>query len=218
MSHARPPEGARTAGQQAEGTPVRRIRFATLGPAGSNHELVVARYLEFHGLTGRAVTSLHASFEEAVHRVLAGDADFLVQCAVHPATPETVAQYFRGLYLVDTFISPSRDLAVIRRKDCPAPATVGAMAATTSYADLSRWGTVQPTETVAAVTRGLLDGRFDAGLAFATLADEYPERFCIDHHVESVDDAWLVYGRKRVSNGALVACANSAAARLFNEP
>lgn len=192
-----------------------RLRLATLGPAGSNHELVAGRYLEFHGVSGRAQVFLHPDFAAAAQAVLSGEADFLLQCAVHPSTPDTVARYFNGLFVIDTFISPSRDLAVIRRNDRPAPKTVGAMAATTGYVDLSRWGTVQPTATVAAVAAGLYDGRFDAGLAFTSLVDEHPDIFCIEQPVDSVDDAWLVYGRTRVSQGKLLAWPDSPAARLL---
>ncbi len=192
-----------------------RIRFATLGPAGSNHELVLARYLAFHGIAARTQIGLVADFAEAARSVLAGEADFILQCAVHPATPATVARFFQGLFVVDTFISPSRDLAVVRRRDRPVATSIGAMAATTAYVDLSRWGRLETTDTVSTVARGLLEGRFDAGLTFSTLVDQYPDRFCIDLAVPSVDDAWLVYGRERVSNGALVACAGGPAAKMF---
>lgn len=193
------------------------LRFATLGPAGSNHAFAAARYIAFHGLAGHATISLHGNFADAVDGVLGGGDDFLIQCAVHPATPGTVAGYFRGLYVIDTFISASRDLAVLRRTDAPPPGqgTVGAMVATLGYADLQQWGRVVPADTVSAVAEGLLAGTFDAGLTFESLAAEHPGRFQVAQRVRSVDDAWIVYGRAPAADGAIVACADGPAAAMY---
>ncbi|MGQ3176824.1 MAG: 3-hydroxyisobutyrate dehydrogenase [Blastomonas fulva] len=92
------------------------MKFITLGPSGSNHEYVTRNYLAFHGIDRKAGVELAVDFEQGARAVLDGEADFLVQCAVHPATMATVAKYLEGLYVVDTFISPSQDLAIIRRK------------------------------------------------------------------------------------------------------
>ncbi|WPH13593.1 hypothetical protein [Variovorax paradoxus] len=191
------------------------IRFATLGPAGSNHQFVVERYLAFHGLRDCATISLHSDFSAGAASVLDGSADFLVQCAVHPSTADTVARYFDGLYVVDTFISPSRDLAIVHNRAKPQSRSIAVMQPTLRYADLSKWQEIIPTETVAAVELGLLEGRYDAGLTYASLADDHPDRFCISEHIGSVDDAWIVYGRQRVSGGGLVACSSSPATAIF---
>jgi hypothetical protein len=91
------------------------MKFLTLGPAGSNHEYVTRRYLDFHGLRDRAILDLVPDFDRGADAVLQGDADFMVQCAVHPAAMSTVAKCFVGLHLIDTFISPSQDLAILQR-------------------------------------------------------------------------------------------------------
>ena len=191
------------------------IRFATLGPSGSNHEFVARRYIDFRRLQGSASIELHADFASAADSVLSGRADFLLQCAVHPATPSTVARYFSGLYVIDTFISASRDLAVVRRTDAVPCRTVAAMSATLGYADLERWGEVVAVDTVAAAADGLLDGRFDAALVFDTLVAQHPGRFTVEQKVESVDDAWLVYGCTRVAHGEVIACDGAPAADLY---
>jgi len=191
------------------------IRFATLGPSGSNHQFVVERYLAFHGLGDCATISLHSDFSAGVASVLDGGADFLVQCAVHPSTPGTVARYFDGLYVVDTFISPSRELAIVRNRAKPQSRSIAAMQPTLGYTDLSKWQEIIPTDTVAAVELGLLEGRYDAGLTYASLADDHPDRFCVSEHIGSVDDAWIAYGRQRVSGGGLVACSSSPARAIF---
>ena len=193
------------------------LRFATLGPAGSNHAVVGERYLVFQGIHERACIQLHRTFEDAAQSVLQHDADFLIQCAVHPSTPRTVSAFYRGLYVIDTFISSSRPLAVVRRNDRPSPRTIGAMAATVDYVDLSRWGNLAITDTVTAVTDGLLEGRFDAGLTFADAAAEHPGQLVLERAVPSPDDAWIVYGRTRVAAGGLVGSDNGPASALYRE-
>lgn len=193
------------------------MRFITLGPAGSNHEFVTRRYLDFHGLRERAALDLAANFDRCTEAVLHGHADYMVQCAVHPATVSTVAKFFAGLHLIDTFISPSQDLAVLERRDAGKPAALAVMAPTLPYIDRSRWQRVELVETVAEVTRGVIDGRYAAGLGYAAAADAHPERLRIAQFIGTVDDAWLVYGRTRLTGGRLSAWADGPAAQLYRQ-
>jgi hypothetical protein len=190
------------------------LDFVTLGPQGSNHQLVTQRYLEFHGLQGQGTISLAEDFEEGAARVVDRRSDFLVQCAVHPATMATVARYREGLYVVDTFISPSRDLAVIRDRRVAEPRGLALMSPTEGYVRPGRWGEVTHMPTVMAVADALRDGRVSRGLTYASLADEEPWRFVVDEFIGSVDDAWIVYGRERVSDGSIVAWPQSPAATM----
>lgn len=191
------------------------LDFVTLGPQGSNHQLVTERYLRFHGLQGQGSIDLVEDFEEAAERVLDRRCDFLVQCAVHPATMATVARYREGLYVVDTFISPSRDLAVVRDRRVAQPRGLALMAPTEGYVRPGRWGEITHMPTVMAVADGLRDGSVSRGLTYAFLADEEPWRFVVDEFIGSVDDAWIVYGRERVSDGSIVAWPRSPAATMY---
>ncbi|MBS0339304.1 MAG: hypothetical protein JSS56_02185 [Proteobacteria bacterium] len=191
------------------------MKFIALGPRGSNHEFVTRHYLEFHGLAERATLDLVNDFEEGARRVLAHQADFMVQCAVHPATMATVAKYLQGLYVVDTFISPSQDLAILQRVDAPAPRTLAVMLPTLCYTDPARWENLTFVDTVAQVSQGLLDGRYEAGLGYASTAEQNPETLRIAEFIGTVDDAWIVYGRTRVSDNRLLAWRDSPAAVLY---
>ncbi|MGR4869956.1 hypothetical protein ACIPRI_13925 [Variovorax sp. LARHSF232] len=191
------------------------MKFIALGPHGSNHEFVTRRYLEFHGLGGRATIELVKDFEQGAMLVLAHRADFMVQCAVHPATMATVAKYLEGLYVVDTFISPSQDLAIIQRVDASQPRTLAVMQPTLDYTDRTRWDEVQFVETVAEVSQGLLDGNYEVGLGYVSTAEQHPETLRIVEFIGSVDDAWIVYGRTRVSDNRLLAWRDSPAAALY---
>ena len=66
------------------------MKFITLAPAGSNLEYVTRRYLDFHGIGERASIELVQDFEQGAEAILERRADFMVQCAVHPATMATV--------------------------------------------------------------------------------------------------------------------------------
>jgi hypothetical protein len=192
------------------------IKFLTLGPAGSNHEYVTRRYLAFHGIAARSSVEFVTSFDDGAAMVLAGAADFMVQCAVHPATVSTVAKYLNGLFVVDTFISPSQDLAIILRKDAENPRTLAAMSPTIDYTDASKWEKIQFVETVAAVSKGLVDGTYAAGLGYVSVAEKHPDLLSIIEFIGTVDDAWIVYGRTKVCDGGISAWPQSPAASLFH--
>lgn len=191
------------------------LKFITLGPSGSNHEHVTSRYIAFHGLHGRAALELVADFEQGAAAVLDGSADFMVQCAVHPATTATVAKFRLGLFVIDTFISPSQDLAIVQRRDVARPAALAAMRPTLDYIDPGEWERVELVATVAEVTRGLVEGRFGAGLAYASVAATHPGCVRTVQFLGTVDDAWIVYGRERASAARLLAWPESPAAALY---
>jgi hypothetical protein len=193
------------------------MKFITLGPSGSNHEHVASRYLEFHDIRERATLTLAADFEEGAKAVLDAQADFLVQCAVHPATMATVAKFFQGLYVIDTFLSPSQELAVIQRNDVAHAKTLAVMRPTLDYIDRGPWEHIELVETVAQVTRGLIDGRYDAGVGYAHAVAAHPERLRLVKFIGTVDDAWIVYGRDRVSGGRLMAWRDSPAGVMYRK-
>lgn len=191
------------------------LDFVTLGPIGNNHQFVTERYLRFQGLGASACVQFVDDFQEGAARVLDGRADFMVQCAVHPSTAATVARYRDGLHVVDTFISSSQDLAVLRDRQVARPTTLALMAPTRGYVEPGRWGEVVLMPSVAAVAEGLRAGRIERGLTYAALAHEHPERFVVEAFVGSVDDAWIVYGRERVNSEGIVAWPGGPAAGLY---
>jgi hypothetical protein len=129
----------------------------------------------------------------------------------------TVAKYLNGLYVVDTFISPSQDLAIIQRRGAVQPDTLAAMEPTLEYTDASRWDKIEYVATVAEVSKGLVEGKYNAGLAFVSVAQQHPDLLEIEEFIGTVDDAWIVYGRTRVSGGHLLAWRDSPAAVMYQE-
>lgn len=191
------------------------LRFITLGPTGSNHEFVTARYIQHHGLDDNATLELVLDFDDAAHMVINGHADYIVQVAVHPSTAETVARHRKQLFIIDAFVSPSKDMSVVTRVDVEVPQTLALQPATRDYVNTDGL-TLIPETSTGSVADGLLSGRYESGLTYSSLATDNPARFRIDERIGTVDDAWIVYGRERLSNGKLVAWTESPAGRAFH--
>lgn len=191
------------------------LRFLTLGPGGSNHEFVTARYIQHHGLEGRASMALVLSFDEAARMVIDGEADYIVQVAVHPSTADIVAKYRKQLFVIDAFVSSSKDMAVVTRVDVDTPRTLALQPATRDYVNTDGL-TLIPETSTASVANGLLSGKYESGLTYSSLATENPTRFRIDEQIGTVDDPWIVYGRERLSDGQVVAWKESPAAQAFH--
>ncbi|MFP3550794.1 hypothetical protein SB861_08760 [Paraburkholderia sp. SIMBA_049] len=190
------------------------LRFMTLGPSGSNHEFVTARYLKFHGLEDKASVELVLDFDAAAQAVIRGDADYLIQVAVHPSTTEIVAKFRKQLFVVDAFVSGSKDMAVVTRIDVEQPKTLALQPATREYVDTEGLRLIPETST-ASVAEGLLSGKYESGLTYSSLVMDYPSRFRLDEVVGTVDDPWIVYGRQRLSDGKVVTWKDSPAGRAY---
>jgi len=190
--------------------------FSTLGPEGSNHHFVLQQYLAAHGIAQASRIMLFDDFHSGAHALIAGEADYVLQCAVHPAAAEITGTYRKAMVVVDAFISPSQPMALVRSVGSGEGAgRVGVQPATQSYADLSAWPIVIQEPTVLAVQVGLTEGRYDAGIVFTSFAAAHADRFEVVEPIGTVCDAWIVYGRQGVDEGGAVVWNDSPAARQF---
>jgi len=188
-------------------------RFLTLA-RGTNHALVAARYLAFHGVA-EALLNFVETPEEAVAMLLAGEADWFILCSVHPAAPRVVGHFMRGVFIADCFIAPSKKLAILTHADVERPRSIGLFSAVEDYADVSAWEerVAIGEGSLVVVGERLLAREFDSALVYAAFADEHPGLFRVDAEIESPDDAWLVLGRDRIGRpNGLIARADSAVA------
>lgn len=188
--------------------------FGTLGPEGSNHDWVAKRYLDFHGLADARI-ELYMDFDDAIDAMLRGDTHHVIQVAVHPSVPTTVARYRGRAHIIDTFISPSQPMAVLTRTDIGVPRTLGLQMATRDYVDTARWETLVPEVSTVTVAQGLLDEKFDSGLTLLRYADEHPDQFRVEEEIGAVVDPWLVYGSEPTCDGGILARPDSPAAGLY---
>ena len=184
--------------------------FVTLGPEGTNHALVARRYMAFHGLAAARLL-LVEDFRAGLAALAEGSADYLIQAAAHPDASGLIGEaHFRhGVGVVDTFISPSRPLALLTRRDADGRGVLALQPATRSYIDTSPWRRVVAAPTIQAVAEGLLEGRYDSGLTAASLAEEHPDRFAVELALGTIDDPWIVFGKGGVAEGGLVAWRDS---------
>lgn len=190
------------------------MRFATLGPAGSNHEKATRTYLRFHGLTD-AELSYFETYSQALDMLRGGDVDFFTQVCAHPEVAITIEKFHRDVFVVDSFIAPTRPMGVVTRRDVGEPKSLGYMIATAGYFDRSRWSTIVTEISNGAVAEGLLAGKYDSGFTTTELVERHPDRFRIDEYIGEVDVCWLVYGRERVRKGEITAWRDAPVRRLL---
>jgi hypothetical protein len=194
---------------------MRPLRFATLGPAGTNSDHATRRYLDFHGIVAEVV--LVRSYLDALKALRAGEIDHIVQVCAHPDVAETIERHHAEVFLVDSFIAPTKPMGVLSRAEVAEPRSVGLMVATKGYFDVSRWEVRVEEISNAEVARGLLEGRYDSGFTTLDLMDAHPGRFRLERRIGEVDVVWLVYGRDRVRQGDITAWRDSPLGRAMRQ-
>ena len=180
--------------------------FVTLGPAGTNHEFVTGKYLEYRGLKNAQI-KLIDDFLVGLAMINNGTADYMIQVAVHPECANVVAtaHFEYGIHVIDTFISPSKELGIVTRRDIKTPKTLALQPATMKYINVKKWEKLVYFNSIMHIPEGLLNGKYDSGLTTLEAAEKHKDQLRVDVQVGTVDDPWLVYGKCRVSNGNLVA-------------
>jgi hypothetical protein len=177
--------------------------FITLGPTGTCHENALLRYLEFQGLDD-ALVELVSDFEEGIERVHERADAYLVQCSAHPDVHVVTERYRHEVYVVDTFLYPAKEMALLARADVEEPMSLGIVPAALGYPDLTRWSDVTEESANPIVARELLAGKYDAGVTLAEYADQYPDQLRLIERYGEVDTTWVVYGRRRRYQGKLI--------------
>jgi hypothetical protein len=181
-----------------------RPTFITLGPQGTCHENALLHYLEFQGLTEFDVDLVPDLLAE-IGRVRAEPLTFLVQCSAHVQVHLVTERYHEDVFVVDTFIYPTKALSLLVRTDVLGePRSLGIVSATRGYVDLSRWETVVDEPSKPVVARHLLAGRYDSGLTHVHHAEEHPEQLRVAEYYGPVDTTWVVYGRRKRFQGAVI--------------
>lgn len=177
--------------------------FVTLGPEGTCHEHALLRYLEFQGLAS-ATVELVGGFLEGLELVRERAQTFLVQCSAHPDVHIVTERYRHEVFVVDTFLYPAKEMALLARADVAQPRSLGVVAAARGYPDLTRWEEVVDEPANPIVARNLLAGRYDAGVTLFEYADAHPDALRVVERYGVVDTTWVVYGRRRRFRGALI--------------
>src|SRR4051812_14864989 len=179
------------------------ITFITLGPEGTCHERAVRRYAEFQGVEDYEF-ELITDFFDGLELLRGRDDAFLVQCSAHPLVHEITEKHWTEVFVVDTFIYPTKHLVLLSRRDVEVPRSIGIVPATKGYVDLSRWEEIIDVVSKPVVGEGLLRGDYDSGLTHMEHVEEHAEELRLDLDIGEIDTTWVVYGREKRSGGELM--------------
>ncbi|MGH2831918.1 MAG: hypothetical protein ACRDK2_04010 [Solirubrobacteraceae bacterium] len=178
--------------------------FITLGPQGTCHENATLRYLEFQELVDAQV-ELVDDLLDGLERLRRAENTFLVQCSAHPQVHMLTERYHQEVFVVDTFLYPTKELALLVRTEVEEPRSLGIVAATRGYTDLSIWETIADEPSKPVVARNLLAKRYDAGLTHLHYAAEHPDLLRVQEYYGAVDTTWVVYGTRKRFKGEIIA-------------
>ncbi len=191
-----------------------RITLITLGPEGTCHERATKRYMEFQGIEDYEI-ALITDFFVGLEMVRETPGAFLVQCSAHPKVHEITETHWTEVFVVNTFIYPTKALAVLSRRDVEQPRSLGIVPATEGYVDLSEWEEVIPQISKPIIAAALLRGEYDAGLTHLEHLERHPGELRLELEIGEIDTTWVVYGRQKRFHGELIGIPS---AEIFRRP
>jgi hypothetical protein len=184
------------------------VTFVTLGPEGTCHERAVTEYARFQGIEDFRF-ELITDFFVGLEAIRGRDDAFLVQCSAHPLVHKITEKYWTEVFVVDTFIYPTKHLVVLSRRDVERPRSIGIVPATKGYVDLSRWDEVIDVASKPIVGEGLLRGDYDCGLTHIEHLEQHPDELRLDLDIGEIDTTWVVYGNHKRFQGEVIGIPSS---------
>jgi hypothetical protein len=179
------------------------IKLVTLGPTGTCHERAVIRYMEFQGIADYEIEFI-GDFMDGLEKIRGQENAFLVQCSAHPKVHEVTERYWREVFVVDTFIYPTKHLVVLTRREVENPRSLGIVPATKGYVDLSQWDEIIDVVSKPVVGEELLAGRYDSGLTHMEHFQEHRDELRLDLDIGEIDTTWVVYGTQKRFKGEVI--------------
>src|ERR1700709_1575749 len=190
-----------------------KTTLVTLGPSGTCHERAAAAYMEFQGVEDYELNFIE-NFFDGLERIRGREDAFLLQCSAHPLVHKVTERYWDEVFVVDTFIYPTKALAVLSRREVERPKTLGLVPATAGYIDRADWGEIIDVQSKPIVAAELLEGRYEAGLTHLEHLHSHPDELRLVQEIGEIDTTWIVYGTKRRFRGELIGIPS---AELFGE-
>jgi hypothetical protein len=182
---------------------VDRIKLVTLGPEGTCHERAVRRYMAFQGVEDFEIEFI-GDFLDGLEKIRGQANAFLIQCSAHPKVHEVTERYWKEVFVVDTFIYPTKHLVVLSRREVEKPRSLGIVPATKGYVDLSQWDEIVDVVSKPVVGEELLMGRYDSGLTHMEHFEEHRDELRLDLDIGEIDTTWLVYGTEKRFKGEVI--------------
>src|SRR6202012_5896198 len=177
--------------------------IVTLGPSGTCHERASRAYMEFQGVGGFEVGFIE-DFFDGLELIRGREDAFLIQCSAHPLVHKVTERYWDEVFVVDTFIYPTKALAVLARREGERPRSLGLGPGTAGYIAEGAWEETVDVVSKPIVARELLEGRYEAGLTYLEYAERYPEKLRVDQEIGEIDTTWVVYGTTKRFEGELI--------------
>jgi hypothetical protein len=179
------------------------VTLVTLGPAGTCHERAAREYMRFQGIDEYEI-ELIADFLDGLELIRGRDGAFLVQCSAHPEVHAVTERHWLEVFVVDTFIYPTKALAVLSRRGVGRPRSLGLVPATAGYLDTSEWDEVVEVVSKPVVARELLEGRYDAGLTHLEHLAGHEDELRLELEIGEIDTTWIVYGTRKRFEGRVI--------------
>lgn len=179
------------------------ITLLTLGPTGTCHERATIAYMGFQGIEDFEI-ELIDDFFDGLERIRGRDDAFLIQCSAHPKVHEITETHWKEVFVVDTFIYPTKALAVLARREVERPRTLGLVPATAGYIDPGDWDEIIDVQSKPIVARELLAGRYEAGLTHLEHLAEHPDELRLELEIGEIDTTWVVYGTRKRFRGEVI--------------
>ena len=193
-----------------------KITLITLGPTGTCHERAVKRYMEFQGIAPEQYEiELITDFFVGLEMLRETPGAFLIQCSAHPKVHEITEKYWTEVWVVDTFIFPTKHLVLLSRREVEKPRSLGIVPATKGYVDLSQWEEIVDVPSKPIVAEELLAGCYDSGLTHMEHVEEHADELRLDLDIGEIDTPWVVYGRQKRFRGEVIGIPS---ADLFRQP
>ena len=180
-----------------------KITIVTLGPEGTCHERAVQNYMRFQGVEDYGI-ELITDFFVGLEMVRETPNSFLVQCSAHPKVHEITEKYWTEIFVVDTFIYPTKHLVLLSRREVEEPRSLGIVPATKGYVDLSQWEEIVDVASKPIVGEELLEGRYDSGLTHMEHFEEHEDELRLDLDIGEIDTTWVVYGHEKRFEGEVI--------------
>lgn len=185
-----------------EGNPT-KIELVTLGPTGTCHERAVIAYMDFQGVEDFEISYI-GDFLDGLEMIRGKANAFLVQCSAHPLVHKVTERYWKDLFVVDTFIYPTKALAVLARREVERPRTLGLVPATSGYIDAGDWEEIIDVQSKPIVAEELLAGRYEAGLTHLEHLEKHPDELRLELEIGEIDTTWVVYGNRKRFDGEVI--------------
>lgn len=179
------------------------VRIVTLGPEGTCHERAVRRYMAFQKIDDFEIEFI-GDFLDGLERIRGRDNAFLVQCSAHPKVHEVTERHWSEVFVVDTFIYPTKALAVLTRREIERPRSLGLVPATAGYINRDDWAEIVDVQSKPIVAEELLAGRYDSGLTHLEHLEKHPDELRLDLEIGEIDTTWLVYGTRKRFQGEVI--------------